>query len=136
MGQLRRMADDRRIQRIQSRIRQDVAELLLSELKDPRMRGVISVTRVKVSKDLTNARVFYSVLGSEADRRTVERFMVAAGPKIQGMVCKGLHIRVAPKLAFQFDDAIEKQVAVTNLIDKALKADRRDSGEPAGQEDE
>jgi ribosome-binding factor A len=120
------MADDRRIQRIQSRIRQDVADMFLSELKDPRMRGVISITRVKVSKDLTNARIFYSVLGTDADRRSVERFMLAATPKVQMAVAKGLRIRVLPKLVFQFDDAIEKQMAVTNLIDQALAADKHD----------
>ena len=121
------MADDRRIQRIQSRIRQDVADLFLSEFKDPRLRGVISITRVKVSKDLTNARIFYSVLGSAADKRSVERFLVAATPKVQKMVAGGLRIRVLPKLVFQFDDSIEKQMAVSNLIDRALEADRRDS---------
>lgn len=97
------------------------------------MRGVISITRVKVSKDLTNARIFYSVLGSAADRRSMERFLTSATPKVQKMVALGLRIRVLPKLTFQFDDAIEKQMAVTNLIDKALASDRRDA---SGQDDE
>ena len=122
------MAADRRIQRIQSRIRQDVAELFLAEFADPRLRGVITVTRVKVSKDLTHGRIFYSVLGSAAERRTVERFLAAAAPRIQAMVARGLRIRVAPKLAFQFDDSIEKQLAVSNLIDRAVAADKREPG--------
>lgn len=128
------MADDRRIQRIQSRIRQDVAELFLKELKDPRMKGLISITRVKVSKDLTNARVFYSVLGSAADRRSVERFIESVTGMVQRHVVEGLKIRVAPKLSFTYDDAIEKQDSVSKLIDKALASDRKDQTQ--GQEDE
>ncbi|MBX3475763.1 MAG: 30S ribosome-binding factor RbfA [Planctomycetes bacterium] len=128
------MADDRRIQRIQSRIRQDVAELFLAELKDPRMKGLISITRVKVSKDLTNARVFYSVLGSAADRRSVARFIESVTPMVQRHVVEGLKIRVAPKVSFTYDDGIEKQDSVSKLIDSALASDRRDS--KPGQDDE
>lgn len=134
------MADDRRIQRIQSRIRQDVADLFLTELKDPRIRGLITITRVKVSKDLTNARVYYSVFGTDTDRRSIERFLVSATPKVQMSVARGLHIRVAPRIVFQFDDSIEKQQAVSNLIDKALLADRQgrndDTGDSATTDDE
>ncbi|MBK9975190.1 MAG: 30S ribosome-binding factor RbfA [Planctomycetes bacterium] len=119
------MADDRRIQRIQSRIRQDVAELFLAELKDPRMRGLISITRVKVSKDLTNARVYYSVLGSDSDKRTVERFIESVTPMVQRHVVEGLKIRVAPRVIFTYDDSIAKQESVSKLIDQALASDRK-----------
>lgn len=128
------MADDRRIQRIQSRIRQDVAELFLKELKDPRMKGLISITRVKVSKDLTNARVFYSVMGSAADRRSVDRFIASVTAMVQRHVVEGLKIRVAPRLTFTYDDAIEKQDSVSKLIDKALASDVK--ADARGQDDE
>jgi len=132
------MADDRRIQRIQSRIRQDIAELFLKELKDPRMKGLISITRVKVSKDLTNARVFYSVMGSATNRRTVDRFIESVTPMVQRHVVEGLKIRVAPKVSFTYDDSIEKQDSMTKLIDQALQSDRKGDSEDdtAGQDDE
>lgn len=115
---------------MQSRIRQDVAELLLTDLKDPRLKGLISITRVAVSKDLSFARVYYSVLGSQADRRTVKRLIGDARGFIQSQVAMGLHIRIAPRLSFHYDDSIEKESVMAKLIDEAVASDARpgDSG--------
>ncbi len=117
------MADPRRIERIQSRLRQDIAELFLTELKDPRIKGLISITRVKVSRDLSFARVYWSLLGSESERRTTERFLEGAAAHIRKIVGKGLDIRTFPQLTFEYDDSIEKQAEVSKLIDEALDAD-------------
>lgn len=99
--------------------------MLLTELKDPRLKAIISITRVEVTNDLSFARVYWSVLGGEGDRRTAERFLEGAASFIQGRVSKGLEIRTAPKLVFHFDDSIEKGVAVSKLIDEAMQADAR-----------
>ncbi len=120
------MADPRRIQRIQSRLRQDIAQLLLTDLKDPRVQGLISITRVEVSKDLTHARVFWSMFGTPAQRRSAERFIEGATGYIQAHVAKGLEIRTAPQLTFRYDDSIEKGAEVSKLIDEAVQADHRD----------
>lgn len=117
------MADPRRIQRIASRLRQDIANLFLAELKDPRLRGIISITEVKVSKDLSHARVLYSVLGSDADKRTAARFIEDARGFIQKTVAEGLEIRTSPHLDFVYDDSIEKGAKVSKLIDAAIEAD-------------
>lgn len=119
------MADPRRIQRIQSRLRQDIASLFLTELKDPRMKGLISITQVKVSKDLSHARVYWSVLGGESDRRTAARFIEGARGFIQKRVAKELEIRTFPHLEFILDDSIAKGVEVSKLIDEALEADAK-----------
>ena len=127
------MANPRRIQRIQSRIRQDVAELLLTDLKDPRLKGLISITRVAVSKDLSFARVYYSVLGSPADRRTVKRLIGDACGFIQSQVARGLQIRIAPRLSFHYDDSIEKESVMAKLIDEAVASDARPGDSGANQ---
>lgn len=120
------MADPRRIQRVASRIRQDIAALFLSELRDPRVKGLISITRVEASKDLTMARVYWSILGTPAQRRSAERFIEGAAGFIQSRVAEGLEIRTAPRLTFHYDDSIEKGAAVSKLIDEALAADAHD----------
>jgi ribosome-binding factor A len=120
------MADPRRIQRIQSRLRQDIALLFLSELKDPRLRGLISITEVKVNKDLSHARVAYSVLGTAADKRTASRFIEGARGFIQKTVAEGLEIRTSPHLDFVLDDSIAKGAEVSKLIDEAIQADTHD----------
>ena len=120
------MADPRRIERIQSRLRQDIAGLFLSDLKDPRLKGLISITRVTVSKDLSYARVYWSILGSESDQRTAERLIESARGFIQKTVAKGLDIRVTPQLNFIYDDSIAKGAEVSKLIDEAMQADSRE----------
>jgi ribosome-binding factor A len=117
------MADPRRIQRIQSRLRQDIAELFLKELRDPRVKALISITRVEVSKDLTSARVYWSMLGSLAQRRAAERFIEGATGFIQSRVAQDLELRSAPRLTFHYDESIEKGAAVSKLIDEAMQAD-------------
>lgn len=89
------------------------------------MRGVISILEVKVSKDLSHARVLYSVLGTDADKRTAERFIEDARGFIQKTVAEGLEIRTSPHLDFVRDDSIAKGAEVSKLIDKAIEADTR-----------
>ncbi len=119
------MADQRRLQRLAARIRQDVAELLHSDLKDPRMRGLISITRVEVSPDMTNVRAFYSILGSEADIRTTKRFMEDAETRISRTVSSALHIRVMPKIRLIFDDSIAKGQEISKIIADAMAEDKQ-----------
>jgi ribosome-binding factor A len=93
------------------------------------MRGVISILEVKVSKDLSHARVLYSVLGTEADKRTAKRFIEDARGFIQKSVAEGLEIRTSPHLDFVLDDSIAKGAAVSKLIDEAIEADTQGSDE-------
>ncbi|MCA8916287.1 MAG: 30S ribosome-binding factor RbfA [Planctomycetes bacterium] len=129
------MADPRRIQRIQSRLRQDIATLFLNELKDPRLKGLITITAVKVSKDLTHARVAWSMLGSESEQRTAERFIESARGFIQKRVAEELSIRTMPHLDFVFDDSIAKGAEVSKLIDQALEADARGKDSPSDSDE-
>ncbi len=115
------MATERRIARIESRIRQIVAELFLRDLKDPRMKGLITITRVKVARDLGHARVFYSFLRTSRQKSTVDKFIASAQPFVQRAVADEIDLRVAPIVEFTYDDSIEKQSAVSKLIDEAMK---------------
>ena len=115
------MATERRIARIESRICQIVAELFLRDLKDPRMKGLITITRAKVARDLGHARVFYSFLGTPKQKSTVEKFIASAQPFVQRAVAAEVDLRVAPIVEFTYDDSIEKQNAVSKLIDQAMK---------------
>ena len=115
------MATERRIARIESRIRQIVAELFVRDLKDPRMKGLITITRVKVARDLGHARVFYSFLGTSRQKSTVEKFIASAQPFVQRAVASEVDLRVAPIVEFTYDDSIEKQSAVSKLIEQAMK---------------
>ena len=108
---------NRRAARVAERIREDVSLFLLRDLRDPRL-GLITVTRVEASDDLKHATVYYSVLGDEAKRRTAERGFASARGLIRSHVAKGLGLREAPELSFQFDPAIEKAIEMSRLLEQ------------------
>lgn len=99
----------------------------LTTLKDPRI-GFVTITGVRATKDLSEARVFVSVLGSERDReRTLEGLRAAHGV-LQGAVARALGLRKTPILSFEYDPAIERGIRLTKMIDELAPRDT-DAGE-------
>src|SRR3954463_503126 len=88
----------------------------VGELKDPRI-GFVTVTGVETSTDLRHARVFVSVLGSEAKRRKTLAGLTAAHGVLQARLAHELRLKRTPQLAFEYDPTIERGVRMTQLID-------------------
>lgn len=132
------MAKNIKIQRLQRKILEDVAQITFQELRDPRLRFG-SVTKVHLSEDLRHAKVFVSCLGTDADHRTFMKALASARGKIQAMVAGRLKTRVTPQLEFAFDEGIERSVRISHLIDEAVAEDdknraARGEGPAAGEE--
>lgn len=128
-----------KIEKLQKKILEDVAEITFQKLRDPRLRFG-SVTKVSLSEDLRHAKVFVSCLGSEADRRSFLRALESARGRIQSIVAKRLRTRVTPQLSFHYDEGIERSIRIAELIRKARDEDearRVERGEaPARGEEE
>jgi len=60
---------NRRIERINSQLRSEISKMILTDIKDPRISGVVSITRVETTGDMSYAKVFVSVYGSDTDKR-------------------------------------------------------------------
>ncbi|MFH0947362.1 MAG: 30S ribosome-binding factor RbfA [Planctomycetota bacterium] len=104
------------------RIRERVANVVLFELQDPRITFP-TVTRVRLAKDRSTCKVFFSVLGSEADRTKTTRALEDARGFIQREVAKVLHIRTVPILSFHYDESVEGGLRMEGLL-KNLKNER------------
>lgn len=119
----------RRPEQLGERIREEISALLVSELKDPRI-GFATITGVRVSPDLREARVYVSVLGSpEEQQQTLEGFR-AAKPFIRRTLAHTLSIRRMPDLAFELDLTGERAARIEELIEKTHHAP-----EPQDQEE-
>lgn len=105
----------RRTDRVAEALQALVAELLLREIKDPRI-GLVTVTGVKVSPDLRHARVFFSCLGDEAQRAQSLRGLTSASGFVRSQVARKLNLRVAPEIAFEFDPSLELAERVSRLL--------------------
>jgi len=105
-----------RIRRVNEAVREVVSEAV-GELKDPRI-GFVTVTGVETSPDLRHARVFVSVLGSEAKRAKTLDGLAAAHGVLQARVARELRMKRTPQLAFEYDPTVERGVRMTQLIDE------------------
>ncbi len=108
-----------RQQKIESQVRRLVSEAILRELSDPRISGLLSVTRVKVSPDLREARVYVSIL-SDRSESTVMSGLISARGVIQKHVANGMNIRYAPRLSFELDESLKRQAEVLKALDSAV----------------
>jgi ribosome-binding factor A len=107
---------ENRIQRIATLIKKEVAEMLLREVKDPRI-GMVTITGVTVSKDLRVAHIYYSALGSEKQTQDSAIGLRQATKFIQREIGRRIRIRYTPAIDFQFDHSLE----YGSHIDKILK---------------
>ena len=108
------------MRRVNESVRAVVAEGV-GELKDPRI-GMVTVTDVRVSPDLGEARVFVSVLGGEKKRAATLRGLESAKGVLQAKINRELSLRKTPTLSFAYDDSVERGVRMSRLIDE-LAAD-------------
>ena len=109
-----------RMGRIADQLRQELAVLIREEMRDPRI-GMVSVTDVTVSKDLANANVYVTVLGTEV-QPAIETLNQAGG-FLRSLLAKNINLRTTPKLRFIYDKSIEQGRHLSALIDEALAQD-------------
>ena len=112
-----------RAARVGDEIQKVISQLLLTEVKDPRIPVMTSVLEVRMSSDLTHANVFLSVYGSQKEKTECMAAMERASGFIRSQVAKRVKLRVAPELHFKLDESIEKSMDLMNLIDRTIKED-------------
>ena len=125
------MANERTIGRIEARIRERAAEILLHEVSDPRS-SFITVVRVEMKSDLLSGKIFYSVYGTEADRSKAKHMLDHASGFLQRQIAPVLNLRRMPHLTWVYDDSIEQASDMDRLIAEARERD----GEIRGEEPE
>ncbi|WP_418605470.1 30S ribosome-binding factor RbfA [Georgenia sp. SUBG003] len=116
------MADAPRARRLAERIQQIVARMLDTRIKDPRL-GFVTVTDVRVTGDLQNATVFYTVLGSEEERAASAAALASAKGLIRSEVGKQTGIRLTPTLEFVPDAVPETAASLEDALREAAARD-------------
>jgi ribosome-binding factor A len=122
------MARGSRERRLGQEIQRLLPDLLRLELKDPRVTGLITVTAVEVSHDLSQAKVFVTVLGSPDAAATIEA-LNHANAFLRSGLAQRLRARTVPALRFVYDASVERGTRLSRLIESAVR-DGRDNKEP------
>jgi ribosome-binding factor A len=109
------MSQGSRPDRVADQIRGELGQLLAREVHDPGI-GFVTITRVQVSPDLQQARVFYTVLGDDKARRRSENAIRRAAPFLRRQLGSRLRLRRVPELMFVYDESIAGQDRIEQLL--------------------
>jgi ribosome-binding factor A len=112
----------RRTERVGSTIQHGLAQILMRELSDPRLADhMISITRVKVSADLSIADVFVTVMGTPGQQTAAVNALKHSAGLMRAKLTKQLTLRVAPFLKVHLDENLKKELAVLDLLELVAK---------------
>jgi ribosome-binding factor A len=113
------------MRRVDEAVRAVLSEAIATDLSDPRV-GFVTVTQVKTSPDLRHARVYVSVLGSDAERDQSLAALGAAHGFLQSRLASSLRLKHTPTLTFEYDDSVDRGMRITQLL--AERQDREHEG--------
>src|SRR5690349_12386477 len=113
----------RRTEMLGSTIQKELAAMILRDLQDPRLTGFPSITRVKVSDDLSIADVYVTIMGTDGQQTAALNALKHSAGLMRSKLTKILSIRVAPFLKFHIDESLKKELAVLDAIRKAREED-------------
>ncbi len=105
--------------RVADQIQRELAEILRSELKDPRV-AMITLTGVEVTADYAHAKVFFTLLGDAEKRAETEAGLKQAGGFLRSQLARRIKLHSIPQLHFVFDASVERGFALSRLIDQAV----------------
>src|SRR5436305_10235401 len=105
-----------RMRRVDEAVRAVLSDAISSQLKDPRV-GFVTVTGIKTSPDLRHARVYVSILGSDAERAESLAGLRSAHGFLQRRLSQELRLKHTPALTFELDKSIDRGMRITELLD-------------------
>jgi ribosome-binding factor A len=111
----------RRTERINDQLREEISSLVMRDLKDPRIGGLVTITEVDVAPDFTHAKVFVSVMGSAEEKKSTMKALSAASGYLRRELRHRLTIRRTPELSFVPDESMEQGQRILTLLDQAPK---------------
>ena len=108
-----------RPQRVGDLIQRELSELVARELRDPRV-GMVTLTAVDVSPDMSHAKVFFTLLDKERLEEVQEGLRRAAG-FLRSQLAKRVRLYSIPELRFEYDESVERADRLSRLIDSAVR---------------
>src|SRR5687767_8987449 len=121
----------RRTEMLGSTIQKELAAIIMRELSDPRLVGLPSITRVKVSADLSIADVYMTIMGTPGQQTAALNALKHSAGMMRTKLTHSLTLRQAPFLKFHIDEGLKKEIEVLDAIRKAREEDEARTNEKA-----
>jgi len=113
----------RRTEMLASTIQKELATMMMRDLNDPRLPSIVSITRVKVSADLSIADVYVTIMGTPGQQSAGLNALKHSAGLMRTKLTKQLTLRQAPFLKFHIDESLKKELSVLDAIRKANEED-------------
>ena len=106
----------------------EAATFLQEGAKDPRLVGLVTVTAVDVTKDLRQAKIFVSILGSDSERAATFEALDSLTSHLRSRVAKSLQLRMAPEIEFKLDESVAHAARIESLLAQVRDKKSGDEG--------
>jgi ribosome-binding factor A len=124
------MALSHRTERVAEQIREEVSQILSTEVADPGI-GLVTVSRVKVTPDLSLARIYWTIIGDDAERRKTQKALGRAAAYVRHLLSTRMSLRRSPEVQFIYDRSVAAQERVEEILQQIKQEEStRDAGAP------
>ncbi|KJZ00801.1 30S ribosome-binding factor RbfA [Pseudoalteromonas ruthenica] len=119
------MREFSRTERVAQQIQKEIAVIIQREVKDPRL-GMVTVSAVEVSRDLSYAKIFVTVFNQDDDSKAKQsmRILNDASGYIRSLLGKRIRARIIPELRFVIDNSLLEGMRISNLVDTVMREDQ------------
>ena len=111
--------NETRFNRVDEEIKKQVSMILMNDIKDPNLSGLISVTKAKVTPDLKYAKVYVSILNAKDVKKDLAILKKSAG-LTRSMLAKRMNLRITPEIIFELDDSMEYGARIDSILKEIL----------------
>lgn len=131
------MREFSRTDRVGQQIQKEIAVILQREIKDPRL-GMVTVSAVEVSRDLSYAKIFITVLNTSDEDKTKQSVAILndATGYIRSILGKRIRARIMPELRFVVDNSLLEGMRISNLVDSVIRDDNEKRGPESSEDDQ
>ena len=112
--------DSRRQSKVNEELKREISNIINHEVKNSKVTGMITVTKVKVSPDIKYARVYVSILNAKNKKQTLLGLKASSG-FIRTRLAQTINMKVTPELVFEFDESIEYGEKINNILNEIMK---------------
>ena len=114
------MKNNNRGNRIDEEVKKQVSSIIMNDIKDPNLTGLISVTKAKVTPDLKYAKVYVSILNAKSVKEDLSILKKSSG-LTRSLLAKKMNLRITPEIIFELDDSMEYGAKIDSILRDIMK---------------
>ena len=108
-----------RFNRVDEELKKQVSSIIMNDIKDPHLTGLISVTKAKVTPDLKYAKVYVSILNAINTKQDLAILKKSAG-LTRSLLAKRMNLRITPEIIFELDDSMEYGAKIDSILKEIM----------------